>query len=203
MALSVIGAGFGRTGTESMKTTLEILGFEPCHHMKVLLSNPAQEAFWRATAPGETSDLEQGYAGYNSGVDWPTALYWRELAELYPQTKILLTRRPADAWYDSAERTLLAIIKTLTDPDAIGLRMINQGVFEGRLDERNHAIGLYEKHNAEVAAAFDPDRLLAHELGDGWAPLCKHLGRSVPDQPFPRSNAEDEFHEFFGARKGT
>ena len=29
MALSVIGAGFGRTGTESMKMALEILGLGP------------------------------------------------------------------------------------------------------------------------------------------------------------------------------
>ncbi len=44
MALSVIGAGFGRTGTESMKTALEILGLGPCHHMKELMANPAQLA---------------------------------------------------------------------------------------------------------------------------------------------------------------
>ncbi len=40
MSLSVIGAGFGRTGTESMKTALEILGLGPCHHMKELMANP-------------------------------------------------------------------------------------------------------------------------------------------------------------------
>ena len=52
MALSVIGAGFGRTGTESMKLALEALGMGPCHHMKGVLSNPDQVALWRSVAGG-------------------------------------------------------------------------------------------------------------------------------------------------------
>lgn len=37
MTLSVIGAGFGRTGTKSMKQALEILDFSPCYHMLEVL----------------------------------------------------------------------------------------------------------------------------------------------------------------------
>ena len=33
MALKVVGAGFGRTGTLSLKTALERIGFGPCYHM--------------------------------------------------------------------------------------------------------------------------------------------------------------------------
>lgn len=33
--LKVIGAGLPRTGTTSLKAALEILGFDPCHHMAV------------------------------------------------------------------------------------------------------------------------------------------------------------------------
>ena len=33
MALKVIGSGFGRTGTMSMKEALGVLGLGPCHHM--------------------------------------------------------------------------------------------------------------------------------------------------------------------------
>ena len=40
--VKVIGAGFGRTGTHSMKSALELLGFGPCHHMVEVLSNPGQ-----------------------------------------------------------------------------------------------------------------------------------------------------------------
>ena len=33
MGLKVIGAGFGRTGTLSLKFALERLGFDKCYHM--------------------------------------------------------------------------------------------------------------------------------------------------------------------------
>ena len=52
MNLSVIGAGFGRTGTLSMKLALETLGLGPCHHMADVLSNPDQLAKWREVAQG-------------------------------------------------------------------------------------------------------------------------------------------------------
>jgi len=44
MPLSVIGAGFGRTGTLSLKRALEQLGFGPCHHMLEVITHPAQAA---------------------------------------------------------------------------------------------------------------------------------------------------------------
>ena len=56
MALSVIGAGFGRTGTESMKLALEALGLGPCHHMKEVLPNPDQISLWRSVARGEAAN---------------------------------------------------------------------------------------------------------------------------------------------------
>ena len=48
MALDVIGAGFGRTGTDSMREALNILGFGPCHHMFEVTENPVMKARWRA-----------------------------------------------------------------------------------------------------------------------------------------------------------
>ncbi len=69
MGLAVIGAGFGRTGTESMKLALETLGLGPCHHMKEVLANPSQIALWRAAARGEGVDWDAAFAGYRSAVD--------------------------------------------------------------------------------------------------------------------------------------
>ena len=39
MSIEVIGAGFGRTGTMSLKRALETLGFDPCHHMMKVTQN--------------------------------------------------------------------------------------------------------------------------------------------------------------------
>ena len=51
MTLKVIGAGFGRTGTDSMREALEILGFGPCHHMRELIKDPEHERLWRGSMP--------------------------------------------------------------------------------------------------------------------------------------------------------
>jgi hypothetical protein len=145
MALEVIGAGFGRTGTESMKQALEILGLGPCHHMKEVMSNPAQLALWRAAARGELPDWDEAFAGYCSAVDWPSAYFWREVSAHYPEAKVLLTVRSAESWYESMDRTILAVLRVSTDRNSIGLRLIARRVFGGRLDDRAHAIAVYER----------------------------------------------------------
>ena len=44
--VKVIGAGFGRTGTLSLKVALEELGFGPCYHMVELFDKPEHVEFW-------------------------------------------------------------------------------------------------------------------------------------------------------------
>ncbi len=193
MVLSVIGAGFGRTGTESMKLALEALGKGPCHHMKEVLVDSEQIALWRSAAQGDLPEWEEAFAGYNSAVDWPTAYFWRELSEYYPDAKVLLTVRSADSWYESMTNTIFKTLKASTDPASIGLKLIGEGVFGGRLDDRAHAIAVYEKNIADVQAAFTRERLLTYHLGEGWEPLCQFLGEPVPNIPFPRSNPREQF----------
>ena len=48
MTLKIIGAGFGRTGTKSLKLALEQLGFGPCHHMEEVMTDHAQLPHWQA-----------------------------------------------------------------------------------------------------------------------------------------------------------
>src|SRR3569623_3410022 len=116
MALSVIGAGFGRTGTHTLTLALEMLGFGPCHHMEDVMANPEQKAAFRAAGRGETVDWDAVYAGYKSAVDWPTAYFWRELADHFPQAKLILTVRNSEEWYKRARETIFANRGT-PDPD--------------------------------------------------------------------------------------
>ncbi len=203
MALSVIGAGFGRTGTESMKLVLETLGKGPCHHMKEVLANAEQMALWRAIAQGDLPDWEKAFTGYNSAVDWPAAFFWRELSEYYPDAKILLTVRSAESWYESMAGTIFKILKASTDSASIGLTLIGESVFGGRFDDRAHAIAVYEKNIATVQAAFTEQRLLTYNLGDGWEPLCRFLGEPVPDVPYPRSNTRAQFETMMSETSKT
>merc|ERR1712137_456649 len=93
MTLSVFSAGFGRTGTMSLKLALEQLGFGPCHHMiEVIENGDVQVPLWNAALNGQP-DFEAIYAGYGAAVDWPTAAFWQELAAAYPDAKVILSSR--------------------------------------------------------------------------------------------------------------
>lgn len=201
MALELIGAGFGRTGTESMKLALEQLGLGPCHHMKEVLADPEQRTRWRAVAHGEAVDWDEVLAGYRSAVDWPSAFFWRELSAHYPEAKILLTVRDSADWYRSFSNTILAVISgSRLSPDELGPKLIGDRVFGGRGADRDHAIAVYERNIADVQAAFPPERLLTFRVGDGWAPLCQFLGVPIPSTPFPRTNSTADFHTTFSRR---
>jgi hypothetical protein len=97
MALKIIGSGFGRTGTASLKRALEALDFGPCHHMEEVFANPAQVPHWQAVAAGKPVNWDEVFAGYRSQVDWPGAHVWRELAAAYPHAKVIHTERPRGA----------------------------------------------------------------------------------------------------------
>jgi hypothetical protein len=190
----VIGAGFGRTGTLSMKGALEILGFGPCHHMMTVIADPEQKSIWRAAAAkGGPPDWDEAYAGFRSAVDWPTAYYWRQLSEYFPDAKMLLTIRSPESWYGSMAKTVANGMGPDNDPASLGVKLIGEGTFGGRFEDRAHAVAVYEKHNAKVRAAFSPERLLVFTTGDGWEPLCRFLGVPEPDVPFPQTNSTEEF----------
>ncbi len=201
MALSVIGAGFGRTGTMSLQAALEQLGLKRCYHMREVKENPDHAAVWQAAAEGEAVDWKALFHGYQAAVDWPTCYFWRPLADLYPDAKIILTTRDPERWYDSVTNTIyLAMTGAIpeTDPAALARRRMARNVilkrtFDGRFEDRAHAIAVYERHQAEVRAAIPDERLLVYEVRDGWAPLCNFLGRPVPDSPFPNVNSTTEF----------
>jgi hypothetical protein len=195
MALKVIGTGFGRTGTDSMREALNILGFGPCHHMREVNDNEEQKRLWRALARGENSGWDPLFAGYNSCVDWPSAYYWRQLIQIYPEAKVILTYRSPDSWWASFSKTILASISHSTDEASLGIALIRDQVFAGNPGDRARAIALYEANVAAVLATVPRARLLVHNLGDGWEPLCRHLGVSIPAAPYPRRNSASDFQQ--------
>lgn len=195
MPLKVIGTGFGRTGTDSMREALEILGFGPCHHMFEVNTHPEQKARWRALAAGAPPDWESLFEGYRSCVDWPSAHYWRELIAAYPEAPVILTWRSAESWWASVEKTIGRVLSASTDQASLLVALVSRQAFGGRMDDRDHAIAVYEAHVAAVKAAVPPGRLLVHGLGDGWEPLCAHLGVPVPEVPYPHQNTSSNFSD--------
>lgn len=204
MALSVIGAGFGRTGTLSLKSALEQLGFGPCYHMVEILNNPPFAHYWEAILAGAPADWEMIFQGYKATVDWPGCAYYAELAAHYPGAKVILSVRDANAWFDSARNTIFKMMPRAIKPGGrrnIGYDLIYQKTFSGNIDDREHAIAVYARHNAAVQAAISADRLLVYDLAEGWGPLCALLDVAVPATPMPKVNTTDEFTQIFGVKR--
>ena len=217
MTLQVIGVGFGRTGTLSLKAALERLGFGPCEHMLNCFDHPERFGLWAEVAErkakGGPIDWAPLFAGYKATVDWPGAYFWRELVNAHPGAKVILTVRDPDRWYDSAAATihrmrtlagdglagrgLLAVVGAVNpaarDAVRVNEAVIWEGTFGGRFGERDHAIAVFDAHVAAVERSVAPERLLVFDVNEGWGPLCAFLGVPVPAEPFPHLNDGAEF----------
>jgi hypothetical protein len=197
MTLKIVGAGLGRTGTKSMQTALNMLGFGPCHHMIEVFAHPESMALWIAAGAGQ-ADWDAIFLNYRSMVDFPGAAYWREIAAHYPDARVLLTLRDADAWFDSTQATIFA-------PDGMSLRdgpfapFFNSvfsrvvGTTRALIHDRAFMTDYFHRHTEAVKAAIPAERLLIYNAGEGWDRLCKFLDVPVPTEPFPSENSRAEF----------
>jgi len=210
--LQVIGAGFGRTGTTSLREALIRLGFDPCDYMRGNLEHPERFALWeealRHKTAGEPIDWRPLLAGYRATVDWPGAYFWRELTAAHPEAKVILTVRDPERWYASTLATIFTFTSRMRDgvpPSARvrqlllrsvvpgmreGLRFIDdlvwQVTFDGRFSERDYALRVFREHNQAVQETIPTDKLLVFDVKQGWEPLCQFLGVPVPaGEPFP------------------
>ena len=192
MTLKVIGTGFGRTGTESMRNALNILGVGPTHHMFELGEESSLRPLWLGLAKGAKPDWDNLFKGYTACVDWPSAFYWRTLIDVYPEAKVILTMRSAESCWLSFEATLLKYIQSGDDPQGLAQLLVADQVFDGRPGDRDHAISVYNKNVTDVIDTVPQERLLIHNLGDGWQPLCEWLDLPVPSLDYPSGNTTSD-----------
>jgi hypothetical protein len=199
MTLSIIGAGFGRTGTASLKIALEMLGFGPCYHMSEVLTRRGHVGLWSDVAKGRP-DWGAIFADYRATVDFPAANYWRALSAHYPKAKVILSVRDPDSWFQSTQETILSprmIALARGTPWGEMVERTIHDFFDGKPHDRETLLRVFNAHNASVKAAFGPERLLVFEAREGWAPLCAFLGAPVPDAPYPRVNSKEEVEAMF------
>jgi hypothetical protein len=201
VSLRLVGAGVGRTGTNSLKVAIERLTGGRCYHMSELFERPADTPVWTAAVvERRMPDWEDFLAGHVATVDWPACTFWRELAVAFPDAPVLLsTRTSAESWHASMERTIVQALATEpTDPEWAARRAMTMPMmlrFCPGWPDREALIAAYERHNDEVRRTIAPDRLVEWTTGDGWEPLCRALGEPVPDEPFPHTNTADEFRQ--------
>jgi hypothetical protein len=167
MALEVIGAGFGRTGTTSLKAALEELGFDPCYDG--LFGKPEHVEFWDA-ARGKSVDWNELFGGYRATTDWPACSFYEELMQRYPDAKVILTLRDPTRWYESTYNTLYLRRRIASSPvfrclRLLGLRQFNANTFLLFVLRAGELVGLFRPGMARVA--WLNDRLIWEDTFGG------------------------------------
>ncbi|KAF5405543.1 Cell wall integrity and stress response component 1 [Paragonimus heterotremus] len=217
--LLVIGAGFGRTGTKSLKTALEIIYGQPCYHMTELLTHHKDDSRKWIEVDRLVSESKDGkidprlfyeiFDGYRCTVDFPSCSYYPQLMQVYPQAKVVLTVRDKHSWLQSVRATILPrrdlrrsdwadrmMIAYLNGHDFLTMHFImwerTLGQSVDTLDDEM-VLTAYDRWIDRVKQIVPADRLLVFQVKDGWEPLCKFLNVPVPNQPFPNVNERAEF----------
>jgi hypothetical protein len=198
MTLRVVGAGCGRTGTLSLKHALERLLGAPCYHMMEVFARPQDVPHWHAAALGEPVDWHALLEGYAAAVDWPPGAFWPELVDAFPDALVILSHRPAEKWWKSANETIFPNLRRpAPDPQMEPWLDMVHAMMESRFtraySDKAACIAAFDAHNAEVRRRVPAGRLLEWQPGDGWEPICAALDLPVPGEPFPHVNSTEEF----------
>jgi len=208
--MKLIGAGLPRTATTTQMIAFEMLGL-PCYHMRDMMSDRANAVpQWRAALEGN-GPWDELVQGKESVVDWPGSYHWRELMDVYPDAKVLLSVRSPESWVESMNNTIsqifvgdtlmhhLARAQYHVDPDfAAWIDVMSDmwdasGVTVGGDDQK--MASTMEEWNQKVIDAVPADRLLVWHPKDGWEPICELLDLEVPDGPVPNVNDTENFQK--------
>ncbi|KAH6895878.1 P-loop containing nucleoside triphosphate hydrolase protein [Thelonectria olida] len=228
--MRVIVCGIPRTGTLSIRSALRQLGLHDCYHMHTVLDNPvdarewvrAFEAKYAGNGTFTRADWDHLIGDCQAVCDAPAAYFGPELAEAYPEAKIIILNRDPEAWYES----FLESIYPLTRPQTLGpkLRMLYCFLFDDHIrhmaaygtalrkyvttydhgTEKEKALAYYKSQYQEFHDRIPEDRRIEYTISEGWKPLCDFLGLPVPmvkdestgklvEAPFPRLNDRAKF----------
>lgn len=214
MALKVIGTGLSRTGTTTLRSVLEQLGFSKCYNSGELFTHPRGIEFWENLEQGKDVDFDAFFEKYQAIIGFPGYIFHEKLLEKYPDAKIILSVRDPEVWYEDISKTVFytgndhvnkqysAEAKKI-DPylsecidriHTMQYRIMEDGYFEGRFQDKEYAIDRYNQWTESIIKKFPSDKLLVYQVTEGWEPVCKFLGVPVPeDVPFPHLNSPAAF----------
>lgn len=195
--MRVIGAGLGRTGTNSLKIALEVLLGGPCYHMFELFQRPQDVTTWEAALQDEPVDWSHFMQGWSACVDWPAAPFFDRLADAFPDALVLLSVRDPAEWYQSASQTIFDLMRKAPREEQHPIQRLVESQLArwmtADIENESEMIAAFERHSARVRTLVPKNRLIEWRPGDGWEPLCTALKIPIPSQPFPHSNAGGDF----------
>lgn len=208
--MKVIGLGYPRTGTMSLKHALEALQLGPCYHMIEVFRKPEDVPFWLSALQqtDTTIDWSDVFSEFQSTTDCPACYFWKDLLGAFPNARYILTVRDPETWYDSFRTTVYEAMmhpeRSADEAHASVQRMarmlILDTMFEGRFEDKGFAIQTYQQHTKAVIEQLPPKQLLVFDVGDGWQSLCDFLDLPIPPIPFPKSNTRHDFQNRFSVK---
>lgn len=212
----MLAVGISRSGTDSLREALNLLGFDHTHHgFNTILPPSSLEAIYRLLQKKYTTSPNARETRKLTAEDFDTILlnsvgvsdlfaaeFAPELIEAYPNAKVILNvRRDLDSWHQSMQNTMGYFDRNPVDWDwckswfNAELFWIRQTMsrtmmprfFRGSFQSNGKWV--YEQHVAMIKGLGLPDdRLLQWSVEDGWEPLCRFLNKPVPDLRFPNGN---------------
>jgi hypothetical protein len=218
MSIKIIGAGFPRTGTNTLREALELLGLGKTYHMKQLLVHPENLHYWTTLRDTHTTDWEKLYDGYEATVDFPCYPWYKEHMKQYPDAKVILSTRPFEEWYTSFSSTIwkaqnppeeereAMAERIASDPrlqsvmQVMGFakQIIVEDHFQGRFLDKEFIEKIFNAHDEEVKKYVPADKLLIFDVNEGWEPLCEFFNVEVPKGSLPHTNKKEDFHVMVG-----
>ena len=202
--MKVICAGWGRTGTRSLKFALEILNKQPSYHMQNILLTKKDATLWHSLIFKKNKEFEWDtiFNGFGACLDFPSCNYYKELMDAYPNAKVILTVRDDESWIKSWNVLNNKILKSFTfrflakipgtsfklQKDIHNEMILGpRGAFKGFKSDDDRKVR-FNEWNQSVIDYVPADRLLVYQVKEGWEPLCKFLDKPIPDIPFPYKN---------------
>lgn len=208
----VLVVGAPRTGTQSLHTALERLGYNPWHSgYQPLIRPPLCDYVFGSGADSSLNDALEMMEGYDAGMDEPFQFIYETVMDRWPKSKFILTVTDPEHWFESYElffrdnpdihdnkwwRIAERIEESDSLMEALGLNKTaldncNEAVYWGcnfssretALATKQQCIAGFQAHYDRVRKVIPAGRLLEFNLSDGYAPLATFLGQEVPMLP--------------------
>lgn len=177
--MKIFGIGLSKTGTSSLASALQMLGFR-------VKDYPGIEVY----RPGDVSSINRDLLeAYDALTDTPIPSFYQALDRAFPGSKFILTVREREGWLRSCQKqfTERLAAKQNEAHNQLFLDLYGTTVF----DAEKFSAG-YDRFVAGVLDYFHdrPADLLVMDItaGEGWEKLCPFLGRDIPEVPFPKAN---------------
>ncbi len=170
--------------------------------MSEALEQPNHWPLWETAAAGGAVDWNALFQDWGSTTDAPGCHHYLELANVFPDAKLVLSVRDPDKWFASTQNTILTppVAAMHRARGTLGMVEASGWGTDPRLRDKGYMLDRYRRHNEEVVKTIPSERLLVFDAAEGWEPLCRFFGRPIPQEPFPQVNSTEDFKAMIAQR---